>query len=193
MLSKFLFRSQQQNRREIRMAYLTFAIVTLFFLLNLPRIALGGYEVSNTWLILRCVAKGSKYLSTLTFYRWDTISRLLMVINSSINFLIYCAGSQQFKVTLHSYSWKENHSKSHICIFSNETFWSNFQTVCLFFTFFLYPRRNFLLCLSLDVFITWESVWYHRKRNRKRLFKLMEWGLRCQKMDMIIMDAKVRP
>ena len=101
MLSKFLFRSQQQNRREIRMAYLTFAIVTLFFLLNLPRIALGGYEVSNTWLILRCVAKGSKYLSTLTFYRWDTISRLLMVINSSINFLIYCAGSQQFKVTLH--------------------------------------------------------------------------------------------
>ena len=61
-------KSQQQNRREIRMAYLTFAIVTLFFLLNLPRIALGGYEVSNTWLILRCVAKGSKYLSTLTFY-----------------------------------------------------------------------------------------------------------------------------
>ena len=103
-VSNFLFRSQQQNRREIRMAYLTFAIVTLFFLLNLPRIALGGYEVSNTWLILRCVAKGSKYLSTLTFYRWDTISRLLMVINSSINFLIYCAGSQQFKVTLHSYS-----------------------------------------------------------------------------------------
>ena len=124
MLSKFLFRSQQQNRREIRMAYLTFAIVTLFFLLNLPRIALGGYEVSNTWLILRCVAKGSKYLSTLTFYRWDTISRLLMVINSSINFLIYCAGSQQFKVTLtlHSYSWKENHSKSHIYIFPNSHF-----------------------------------------------------------------------
>ena len=85
------------------MAYLTFAIVTLFFLLNLPRIALGGYEVSNTWLILRCVAKGSKYLSTLTFYRWDTISRLLMVINSSINFLIYCAGSQQFKVNLRSF------------------------------------------------------------------------------------------
>jgi len=58
-------KNQQQNRREIRMAYLTFAIVTLFFLLNLPRIALGGYEVSNTWLILRCVAHGSKYLSTL--------------------------------------------------------------------------------------------------------------------------------
>ena len=137
MLSKFLFRSQQQNRREIRMAYLTFAIVTLFFLLNLPRIALGGYEVSNTWLILRCVAKGSKYLSTLTFYRWDTISRLLMVINSSINFLIYCAGSQQFKVTLHSYSCKENHPKSHIYIFPYETFWSNFQTLCLPFLHFL--------------------------------------------------------
>ena len=111
LVIKFSFRSQQQNRREIRMAYLTFAIVTLFFLLNLPRIALGGYEVSNTWLILRCVAKGSKYLSTLTFYRWDTISRLLMVINSSINFLIYCAGSQQFKVCTFSFTFISSHRK----------------------------------------------------------------------------------
>ena len=152
------------------MAYLTFAIVTLFFLLNLPRIALGGYEVSNTWLILRCVAKDSKYLSTLTFYRWDTISRLLMVINSSINFLIYCAGSQQFKVLfIHILRKKITEKVS-------------------------FSRRNFLICLSLNVWITWESVWYHLKQNhKKKLFKLMEWGLRCQKMNMMILDTKVCP
>ena len=137
LVIKFSFRSQQQNRREIRMAYLTFAIVTLFFLLNLPRIALGGYEVSNTWLILRCVAKGSKYLSTLTFYRWDTISRLLMVINSSINFLIYCAGSQQFKVCTFLFTFISTQKKSHFIILV-----------------LLHPRRNFLICLSLDVWGT---------------------------------------
>ena len=82
------------------MAYVTFAIVALFFFLNMPRIALGAFEVSNTWLILHCVENGFEYLSTLTFYRWDTVSRLLMVANSSINFLIYCTGSQQFKVNV---------------------------------------------------------------------------------------------
>ena len=82
------------------MAYVTFAIVGLFFCLNMPRFVLGSFEVSNTWLILRCLENKVKYLSPLTFYRWDCISRLLMVVNSSINFLIYCTGSDQFKVSV---------------------------------------------------------------------------------------------
>ena len=91
-------RSAMQNRREIKMAYITFAIVAIFFCFNLPRILVGGYEVSKTWLILHCVSLDAEYMPDLTFYRWDTISRLLMVINSSVNFLIYCTGSEQFKV-----------------------------------------------------------------------------------------------
>ena len=93
-------RSAMQNRREIKMAYITFAIVGIFFCFNLPRIVVGGYEVSKTWLILHCVASGAEYMPNLTFYRWDTVSRLLMVVNSSINFLIYCTGSEQFKVCI---------------------------------------------------------------------------------------------
>lgn len=91
-------RSAMQNRREIKMAYITFAIVAIFFCFNLPRILVGGYEVSKTWLILHCVSSDIEYMPDLTFYRWDTISRLLVVINSSVNFLIYCTGSEQFKV-----------------------------------------------------------------------------------------------
>ena len=94
------------------MAYITFAIVALFFCLNMPRMILGSYEVSNTWLILRCVENKVKYLSTLEFYKWDSISRLLMVINSSINFLIYCMGSEQFKV-----SKSLLHKFCHLCNF----------------------------------------------------------------------------
>jgi hypothetical protein len=37
-------------------------------------------------------------IAVLTFYKADTVARLLMVINSSVNFLVYCAGSSQFQV-----------------------------------------------------------------------------------------------
>ncbi len=80
------------------MAYLTFAIVAIFFCFNLPRMLVGGYEVLQTWLILHCVEIGYDYLPNLTFYEWDSVSRLLMVINSSVNFLVYCIGNQHFKV-----------------------------------------------------------------------------------------------
>jgi hypothetical protein len=80
------------------MTYVTFAIVGIFFCLNLPRILVGGFEVSETWLILSCVEAEYEYLPNLTFYRWDAVSRLLMVVNSAINFLIYCTGNDQFKV-----------------------------------------------------------------------------------------------
>ncbi len=57
------------------MTYVTFAIVGIFFLLNLPRMLVGGYEVSVTWLILHCVEARFEYLPNLTFYRWDAVSR----------------------------------------------------------------------------------------------------------------------
>ena len=98
LIKSLPFRSAQQSRREIKMAYMTFAIVFSFLSLNLPRIAIGGYEVSQTWLILHCVKAGAEYMPNLTFYYWDEISRLLMVVNSAINFLIYCTGNDQFKV-----------------------------------------------------------------------------------------------
>ena len=82
------------------MAYVTFAIVGIFLSFNLPRIVVAGYEVSQTWLILHCVQNGSEYMPVLPFYYWDSISRLFMVINSSLNFLVYCTGTDQFKVSL---------------------------------------------------------------------------------------------
>jgi len=90
-------KNAQQTKREIRMAYVTFAIVGIFLSFNLPRIVVVGYEVSQTWLILHCVQNGSEYMPVLPFYYWDSISRLFMVINSSVNFLVYCTGSDQFK------------------------------------------------------------------------------------------------
>ena len=44
------------------MAYLTFVIVTLFFVLHMPRILCAAYEVSNTWKIVRCVNGKVQYM-----------------------------------------------------------------------------------------------------------------------------------
>ena len=37
------------HHRELNMTYIAFGIVVLFFCLNLPRIVIGAYEVSETW------------------------------------------------------------------------------------------------------------------------------------------------
>ena len=44
---KKISKLQQQNRREIRMAYLTFVIVTLFFILNMPRLYMTSLNFFN--------------------------------------------------------------------------------------------------------------------------------------------------
>ena len=79
---------------------------------NLQRIMVAGYEVSQTWLILHCVHNDSEYMPVLPFYYWDSISRLFMVVNSSINFLVYCTGSDQFKVNCNFFAIKKLKKKS---------------------------------------------------------------------------------
>ena len=66
---------------------------------KMSRIMCSAYEVSNTWKILKCVGGGVQWVNHLGFLRFDSISLLLMVISSSVNFLIYCTGIEQFKVS----------------------------------------------------------------------------------------------
>jgi len=40
---------QSKHSRELNMTYIAFGIVVIFFCLNLPRIVIGAYEVSETW------------------------------------------------------------------------------------------------------------------------------------------------
>ena len=56
------------------MAYLTFAIVAIFFFLNVPRFVLGTFEVTNTWLILRCVSNGKILRHEWSAIFWSSIA-----------------------------------------------------------------------------------------------------------------------
>ena len=98
MIQHFHFRAAQNTRREIKMAHITITIVGIFFFLNIPRVFMGAYEVSQMHLVLHCTRYNSEWHPRMWYYRLDNISRFLMVLNSSINFLIYCIKNSQFKV-----------------------------------------------------------------------------------------------
>ena len=81
------------------MTYIAIAIVSLFVVSNMPRIMLGFQEVVNTRTIIDCIEKDVQYIPSLTFFKVDSVARLLMIVNSSVNFLVYCAGSTAFQVS----------------------------------------------------------------------------------------------
>lgn len=90
-------RRTSRNRKELNMAYIAIVIVSLFVISNMPRILAGAQEVTNTHLIIHCIENKTQYIPSMDFYKLDFVARLLMVINSSINFLVYCAVSTPFK------------------------------------------------------------------------------------------------
>ena len=107
MLLYFFFSDFQRNcsknkrhSKEIRTTYMAISIITSFAVLNFPRFIATIIEVVNTNLIIKCVENEVRYLPTISFYRLDYFARMLMVLNSAINFLIYCAVSTPFKVLI---------------------------------------------------------------------------------------------
>jgi hypothetical protein len=90
----------RRHHKEISATYTAIAIVTSFVVLHLPRIMASTHEVLNTKLIITCIEAGRQYIPPIDFYKMDFIARMLMVVNSAINFLIYCAVSSPFQVGL---------------------------------------------------------------------------------------------
>ena len=66
-------------------------------MLNLPRIIASSIEVINTELITFCMEQKVKYLPPIHFYQLDFMARALMLLNSGINIIIYCAVSTPFQ------------------------------------------------------------------------------------------------
>ena len=78
--------------------YFCITVVT-FATLNLPRIIASTVEISNTDLIIKCVENNVRYIHTLTFYKLDVIAHMLMILNSAVNVIVYCAVSTPFQVS----------------------------------------------------------------------------------------------
>jgi hypothetical protein len=102
-----------RNRHELHMTYITILIVVVFILLNMVRVILGSLEVADTWVIIKCVKAKVDFSRNLAFYKVDMVARLLMVLNSSVNFLIYCGASKKFQVSIQCESSISVHGRNH--------------------------------------------------------------------------------
>ena len=77
---------------------MAFGIVSTFLVLNSPRIVASSIEVYHSNVILNCIENSVRYVPSMNYYKLDFFARFFMVVNSAINFLIYCAVSTTFQV-----------------------------------------------------------------------------------------------
>ena len=93
-------RMSASSQNDVSMAKILMTVVTVFILLNIPRMILVLYEVTLIPNILECFRRRCKYHPTSKMWAADSIVRYLVLLNSSINFLIYCFVGSNFRRTL---------------------------------------------------------------------------------------------
>ena len=75
-------------------------IVTVFIILIIPKMVLALYEVSTISDIVECYESSCYYYLSPKRWAMDIIIRYLVMLNSSINFIIYCFVGSNFRNTL---------------------------------------------------------------------------------------------
>lgn len=91
----------QHAAEENRQALMLFAIVVFFIVFNTPRNFLNLYELVVFDEVIQSWNHGCKALK-LWVLLVGTVSHLLLVINSSLNFFLYCGMSTTFRNELSS-------------------------------------------------------------------------------------------
>ena len=75
-------------------------LVLVFLILNTPRLILGLIEVTELNTVKKCYEHGQNYEVPKQTYILDFIARFLVILNSSVNFLIYCLTGSAFRSKL---------------------------------------------------------------------------------------------
>ena len=90
--------SEPSSRRHLEdhLAIVFLVIVSAFFICHLPRIILSIHEMWIVEITIECARRG-KYSFPIWAIIFNKFSHLLLVINSSINCLIYCLLSSKFR------------------------------------------------------------------------------------------------
>ena len=89
--------SQQQ---EISLAKIMVVIVSVFLILNLPKMCLTIYEVVTIPSILECYKRQCDYIIPSEVWVLDSFVRYFLMANSSINVVVYCFAGSKFRTTL---------------------------------------------------------------------------------------------
>ena len=100
MVSKQRCSKSKKLVNEFNLAKVMMSIVIVFFILNIPKMSLSLYEVSTIPNILECYERHCPYHISSKRWLLDSIIRYLVLLNSSINFIIYCFVGSNFRSTL---------------------------------------------------------------------------------------------
>lgn len=87
------FGSERRQRKEINLCLILLSIVLVFFLCHAARIILDVYEFANVEKVITCKPWFPEFWAQALNY----ISHLTMIINSSVNFIVYCLVGYTFR------------------------------------------------------------------------------------------------
>ena len=87
------FGSERRQRKEINLCLILLAIVMVFFLCHAARIIIDVYEFTNVEKVILC----QPWIPDFWALALTKISHLTMIINSSVNFVVYCLVGYTFR------------------------------------------------------------------------------------------------
>ncbi|XP_023346074.1 FMRFamide receptor isoform X2 [Eurytemora carolleeae] len=94
------FHSNQRRTKDFSLAKVMTVLVVVFLGLNVPRLFLSFKEVTSIRTVEKCLDNGIFFNISEETYIADFIARLCAVLNSSINFIIYCMFGTEFRKQL---------------------------------------------------------------------------------------------
>lgn len=104
IISKRIIRSSARQTRDQKIARILITIVFIFFVCSVPRVVINTYEIFHLLLWQDLNANWPAWCDQVS-----AVSHLLLVINSSINILIYTAKDDKFRIILNNmFSSKSN-------------------------------------------------------------------------------------
>ena len=95
--SRKFFHPTSKRTGEFQLARMMMVLVVVFLLLNCPRLVLGLIEVTQLSTVELCYQHGLDFHIHKITYLLDFTARFLVILNSSVNFIIYCVAGSQFR------------------------------------------------------------------------------------------------
>ena len=87
------FGSARRQRKEINLSMILICIVVVFFCCHTPRIILDIHELWNIEKVISCKPWNPGYVMHALLY----VSRMTTILNSTLNFFIYCVVGHTFR------------------------------------------------------------------------------------------------
>lgn len=92
---------QAPQQNDLSLAPVLFGVVIVFVFCNTLRVFLNMYDFSVVDQIIGCEKKGVGRMPPAWIVCTVSISHMLLMINSSVNFLVYCVAGSKFRTILY--------------------------------------------------------------------------------------------